>query len=190
MRSTLRPAVVSLVLLFLAGVANAAPFTFSNGSPDFKMASASHPFGTTIEAETADDFVTTGCTTITSATFDGLLPLGTPLTAITSVDVEIYRIFPLDSTTPPSGHVPTRNNSPSDVAFATRGSLASQLTFTTTVVSPSTFVANSVITGIHPVPGQTTGGDGPVSGEWVQIGVTFTTPFVLPADHYFIRRSA
>jgi hypothetical protein len=39
--------------------------------------------------------------------------------------------------------------------------------------------------GIHPKPGQTTGGNGPVTGEEVQFDVTFSTPFDLPADHYF-----
>ena len=39
--------------------------------------------------------------------------------------------------------------------------------------------------GIHPKPGQTTGGNGPTTGEEVQFNVTFTTPFDLPPDHYF-----
>src|ERR1051326_904373 len=115
------------LLLFAGSIANAASFTYSTGAPDFKMASASHPAGSTIEVETADEFVTTGCTTITEAAFAGLLPLGSPSTAVTSVAVEIYRIFPADSTNPPSGHVPTRSNSPSDVAFDVRYSVAGQL---------------------------------------------------------------
>lgn len=45
--------------------------------------------------------------------------------------------------------------------------------------------SNSVLNGIHPSPGQTTGGEGPVSGSEVQLTVTFNTPFDLPADHYF-----
>lgn len=181
-----RAAVVSLSLLLLPAAVHAASFTFSNGTPDFKMASASHPAGSTIEVETADDFVTTGCTTVTNATFYGLLPSGAPLSSISSVDVEIYRVFPLDSTNPPSGHAPTRTNSPSDVAFDTRDSLASQLTFSSSLLSASATALNTVVTGIHPVPGQTTGGEGPVTGEEVQIDVTFSTPFVLPAGHYFI----
>ena len=35
------------------------------------------------------------------------------------------------------------------------------------------------------MPGQTTGGNGPVTGQEVQFDVTFTTSFNLPADHYF-----
>jgi tetratricopeptide (TPR) repeat protein len=36
------------------------------------------------------------------------------------------------------------------------------------------------------LPGQNTGGDGPVSGWLAQFIVLFTDEFVLPADHYFI----
>jgi hypothetical protein len=39
--------------------------------------------------------------------------------------------------------------------------------------------------GIHPIPGQTTGGNGPVTGLEVQFSVNFTTPFDLAAGHYF-----
>jgi len=35
------------------------------------------------------------------------------------------------------------------------------------------------------MPNQTTGGDGPATGQEVECDVTFTTPFSLPADHYF-----
>src|SRR5262249_16147349 len=59
--------------------------------------------------------------------------------------------------------------------------------FTTTTLSATLFTAlNSVQPGgIHPMPGQTTGGNGPVTGREVQFEVTFTEPFTLPADHYF-----
>jgi hypothetical protein len=41
--------------------------------------------------------------------------------------------------------------------------------------------------GINPIPSQTTGGNGPVTGQEVEFDVTFTTPFDLPADpgHFF-----
>ena len=46
--------------------------------------------------------------------------------------------------------------------------------------------ANSVKPGgIHPDPNFHTGGNGPVTGEEVQFNVNFTTPFLLPGDHYF-----
>ena len=62
----------------------------------------------------------------------------------------------------------------------------SELTFTTNVLSANFTALNSVIPGgIHPKPNQTTGGNGPVSGEEVEFDVTFATPFLLPPDHYF-----
>ena len=39
--------------------------------------------------------------------------------------------------------------------------------------------------GIDPKPGQTTGGDGKITGEEVKFDVAFTTPFDLSAGHYF-----
>ena len=39
--------------------------------------------------------------------------------------------------------------------------------------------------GIHPTPGQTTGGNGAVTGLEVQFSVNFKTPFDLAAGHYF-----
>jgi hypothetical protein len=51
----------------------------------------------------------------------------------------------------------------------------------------ATFTAlNSVQPGgIHPSPNQTTLGNGPLTGQEVQINLTFTTPFNLLADHFF-----
>jgi hypothetical protein len=83
--------------------------------------------------------------------------------------------------------VPTRVNSPSDVAFASRDSAAvGQLMFTTSVQSSSFTTVNSIQPGgIHPSPNQATNGNGPLTGQEVEFDVTFTTPFNLPADHYF-----
>jgi hypothetical protein len=51
----------------------------------------------------------------------------------------------------------------------------------------NTFTANNSVQpgGIHPKPDQTTGGNGSVIGQEVRFNVNFTTPFSLPADHYF-----
>jgi hypothetical protein len=166
--------------------AAADPFFFSTGNPNGLMATASRPDipqGT--EIESADDFILTKGTKITSATFTGLLPSGAPLTNVTDVIVEIYRVFPKDSTNPPDGRVPTRTNSPSDVAFDSRDSAAATLTFSSALLSASFTAANSVLNGIHPLPNVMTGGEGPVTGEEVLFTVTFTSPFDLPADHYF-----
>jgi hypothetical protein len=177
---------VSVIGLLSAVPAAAdAPFFFSTGDPDGKIATATRPdTGAPFEIESADDFVLTHSTSITSATFTGLLSTGAPLTDIGAVVVEIYRVFPKDSTFPPSGNVPTRVNSPSDVAFQERDS-TSGLTFTPGVVSASFTAANSVQPGGIHLPSTPPGGDGPVTGEEVQFSVNFAMPFLLPADHYF-----
>jgi hypothetical protein len=166
--------------------ASADPFFFSTGAPDGLLASASRPDSPgRIEIETGDDFVLTGQTHLTNATFTGLIPLGASLSSVNQVIVEVYRVFPKDSTVPPSGHVPTRANSPSDVAFASRSSPDSTLSFTATLLSSSFTAANSVLNGIHPEPTQFTGGEGQVRGQEVRFNVSFTSPFDLGADRYF-----
>ncbi len=182
----LRIAAGATFLALAAAPALAAPFFFSNGNVDGRMALASRPSSTgKIEIEAADDFTTTTQTQLTSATFTGLLTSGAAAPAVGAVNVEIYRVFPKDSTSPPSGNVPTRVNSPSDVAFDSRGSVAASLSFSTTTLASNFTAGNSVLNGINKIPSQTTGGEGPVTGAEVQFTVTFATPFDLPADHYF-----
>ncbi len=181
--------------MLIAGACYADPFFFSTGTVTNAIAIASRPDTSgKFEIEAADDFVTTGSqTSLTSATFTGLLTGGTP--TIGEVRVEIYRVFPKDSNvgrtsgapTFSTPEVPTRVNSPSDVAFDERdSSIAGELTFTTTVLSATFTALNSVQPGgIHPVPNQTTLGNGPITGEEVQFNIIFTDPLDLPADHYF-----
>jgi hypothetical protein len=184
--------------LLVALPASADPFFFSTGNPDGKMATASRPDTAVApapsnEIESADDFALTSATRITSATFTGLLPAGSPISDISQVVVQIYHVFPADSNVgrtsgPPTfstSQVPTRVNSPSDVELEDRNSAAGTLSFSASVLNPSFTAANSVLNGIHPMPNQTTGGDGAVTGEEVQFTVNFTSPFDLPADHYF-----
>ncbi|HEX6895651.1 MAG TPA: PEP-CTERM sorting domain-containing protein [Bryobacteraceae bacterium] len=168
---------------------------FNTGNPDGKMAAVSQQAsGTKIEVETADDFALTAESLISGASFTGLLPTGVPLSDIVGVTVEIYRVFPADSDTsrtsgPPTFStplVPTRVNSPSDVELSDRSSSGGTLTFTPGIISSSFTASNSVIEGgIHPKPGDTTTGNGAVTGQEVQFSVLFSTPFDLPADHYF-----
>jgi hypothetical protein len=166
-----------------------------NGYPGGLMATASRPDSAgEIEIESADDFVLTSPTRLTSATFTGLLPTGSPLSDIVDLRVEIYRVFPADSevnrtsgspdfSTP---KVPTRVNSPSDVELDDRSASAHTLTFTPGIIASTFTAANSVLNGINPKPNQTTGGDKvAVTGQEVTFNVIFTTPFSLPADHYF-----
>jgi hypothetical protein len=194
----LTPRTVCLGLLlalafFLPGTAAAAPFFFTTGSPDGLIATLSRPAsGSHIQTETADDFTLSGFASIDKATFTGLLPLATPLSSISNVEIEFYHLFPKDSA-PPSGKVPTRSGSPADVEItaATREFLAGTLTFTASVINPNFTVANSLgVGGIPPVgaPGfPFTGGQGSTTGEEVLISVDFIPDVELPADQYFFR---
>jgi hypothetical protein len=168
--------------------ATEAAFFFSTGNPDGKIATLSRTASTgKLETETADDFVTTHETEITSATFTGLLFGGATPADVSQVEIELYHVFPIDSTNPPDGRVNTRMNSPSDNNFAASDSKLGQLSFTTMVLSTSFMAANSVVNGIFAKPNQFTGGEGSVIGEEVQFNVTFNTPFTLGADHVFFR---
>jgi len=186
---------VVAVALVLAGatVASADPFFFSTGEPDGRMAAASRPESRgKIEIEAADDFIVASETHLHRASFTGLLFNGGP-GEVRQVVVEIYRVFPNDSDVartsgPPTfstPQVPTRVNSPADVAFDSRDSADRTLEFTVTVVDEDFAAANSVIGGIHPSPHQATKGDGPVEGQEVLVDVVFDPPFDLPAGHYF-----
>ena len=179
----MKPAISVLALTcVLTAFAHADSFTFSNGAVTNSIGMASRPASSGVtEIEAADDFLLTSQTSLSSAKFWGLLPTGA---SVVSVDVEIYRVFPLDSTVPPSGNVPTRVNSPSDVAFDSRSS-GSGLTFSTSVLAPSFTVLNSVVNGINKFPNQTTGGEGLVTGQEVEFDVNFTSLLDLGPDHYF-----
>ncbi|HEY6122320.1 MAG TPA: hypothetical protein VIV66_20355 [Pyrinomonadaceae bacterium] len=181
---------LTLVTAIVATPAIGTTFFFSTGNPDGKIATLSRVASPgKIQTETADDFVLTNCTVIDQATFIGLLPLGTPVSNVNDVEIEIYHVFPKDSVQPPSGNVPTRANSPGDVeiASATRDALDGSLSFSATVLNANFTAANSVVNGINKFPNQTTHGEGPVTGEEVLISVTFNRPIALPPDHYFFR---
>jgi hypothetical protein len=185
----------ALLGLLTAVPAAADPFTFSTGNVTNLIATAARPESAgKFEIESADDFVTTGSTSITSATFTGLLTGGATVGNIGEVVVEIYRVFPNDSNVgrtsgPPTfstPQVPTRVNSPSDVALDSRDTSSGNLTVSTKVLSNTFTALNSIQPGgIHPLPGVTTGGDGRITGQEVEFDVTFTTPFSLSPDHFF-----
>jgi hypothetical protein len=161
---------------------------YNNLTPNNLMAVATRPGSPgTLEIEASDDFFLGSQTIINKASFVGLIVTGTGGTpSISEVVAEMYRVFPKDSDTVRTPNVPTRVNSPSDVAFVSRDSAASELTFTTSVLAATFTALNSVQPGgIHPSPNQTTGGNGPLTGQEIQINLTFTTTFNLPADHYF-----
>jgi hypothetical protein len=193
-RTTMRRriSVTALTLAFAVCFATSARgdhFSFSTGSPDGKLGALSRPAGSQgLETETADDFVLTQATVVSGATIHGLIPTGTAISSVAGVELEIYRIFPLDSDTVRTPSVPSRVNSPSDVEIdnATRDSNDSTLSFIATQVSSFT-VQNTVINGINKAPNQKTLGEGPASGEQVEIDITFNSPIFLPAGHYFFR---
>jgi hypothetical protein len=179
-------------VILLAGAAAAGPVTlFNTGNPNGLIATLSIPGGGPLpETETADDFILGQSALITGATITGLAPLGTSLAALQAaeVEIELYHVFPLDSTNPPDGRVPTRTNSPADNQFAAFDEALSQLTITPVILNSSFTAANSVVAGIHPSPNQTTGGEGSVTGEEVQFNITFSAPFLAgAADHDFFR---
>jgi hypothetical protein len=188
MRARLNLASAALVACALCAPARADVLFISTGDPDGKMAMATRPSGNgKIEIETGDDFILSQHSRITNVSFTGLLA-GTNVSTsdISQVVVEIYRVFPQDSVVPPSGNVPTRNNSPSDVALDSRDSNASGLTFTTNTLAATFTAGNSVLNGINKKPNQTTLGEGSVTGVEAVINTTLSTPFELQAGHYFL----
>jgi hypothetical protein len=186
----------SLLLLCFSGALASSPvladsFAFSTGNPDGLIGTLSRTAAGG-QTETADDFVLGQETQLKSARFIGLIPSGASTSSVSQVEIEFYHVFPGDSTTPPSGRVPVRVNSPGDVEIgsATRDSADGSLSYTVTSLSQSYSVGNSVVNGINPVPGQFTGGEGAVTGQEVAIDVTFADSVTLAADHYFFRPEA
>jgi hypothetical protein len=170
--------------------AAADAFMFSTGDPDHRIGTLSRPSSAgLLETETADDFILSQQTSLTQATFTGLIPSGASLSSIKNVEIEFYHVFPKDSVNPPSGNVVSRTNSPADneITAATRDAAAGSLSFSPSLVNSSFMVANTVINGINPKPNQFTGGEGPATGQEVLISVSFLPPVDLPADHYFFR---
>jgi hypothetical protein len=169
-------------------------FLFSTGLPDGKVATITEPanaHNSQVEYESADDFVLNTETVIRHASFTGLLTGGAKPKDVSNLVVEIYRVFPNDSDVgrtsgPPTfstDRVPTRVNSPSDVALDSRDSADQELSFRPHVLSRSFTALNSVSSAGKISVGSK--GNGPVTGEEVEFDVTFKVPFDLPADHYF-----
>jgi hypothetical protein len=169
-----------------------AVYSFSTGDPDGKMATASRPDSDgKFEIESGDDFILSTTTSITGATFTGLL---TGDGSVSNVRIEIYRVFPTDSDVGPTSgaptfstpQVPTRANSRSDVAFLEADASSGGLRYSTNELAATFTASNSVQPGgIHPEPGPETGGDGAIAGEEVEFDVSFTHGLLLPANHYF-----
>ena len=128
------------------------------------------------------DFILGTRTSVTDATFTGLLPVGA---TVGEVVVEIYRVFPNDlnvgrttgsGTTPPCSR-PRKcrrgKNSPSGQRIRhPRPSNQRPDAFSTDVLNASFSVLNSVTPGgIHPLPNVFSGGNGGRMGEEVEFTV-------------------
>ena len=173
----------------------ADPFSFTTGNTDGRLGALSQTERSgTFQTETADDFFFTETTVISGATITGLLTV--PSAHINNIEVELYHVFSLDSDvvrtsgapTFSTAEVVTRVNSPADVEIdaATRDGRGRTLKFSASSLNASFTVLNSVVDGINPTPSRT-GGEGPVTGEEVQITIKFKKPIILPAGHYFFR---
>jgi len=192
--SIIRGLLVALAVLAVSGIASAqdSRLIVNTGNPDGKLGALSRrPSTGKLETETADDFVLNQTTVITGGTITGLISPATSLANIINVEVELYHVFPQDSANPDplAGNVPSRINSPSDVEIdaATRDGSLGTLRFAVSLLNANSSVPNRVVNGINKKPNSTTHGEGPATGEEVEIGITFTNPILLPAGHYFFR---
>src|SRR5215831_13542683 len=108
MKTIARMALTTILGLWLATPASADLFSFSTGTPDGQLGALSQPTAPgTLETETADDFLLSEPTFISGAAIVGLIPPGTPLSDIGSVEVEVYHVFPTDSDVERTGGPPT-----------------------------------------------------------------------------------
>jgi hypothetical protein len=190
-----RPASVKLGVEALEERLQPSGFFFSTGLPDGKVATIAEPssaHNNNVEYESADDFVLNTETVLQRASFTGLLTGGATAADVNNVVVEIYRVFPNDSDVgrtsgPPvfsTDRVPTRVNSPSDVALDARDSSSDgELAFRSRLLNANFTALNSVSSADKISVGSK--GNGPATGEEVQFDVAFKVPFDLPAGHYF-----
>jgi hypothetical protein len=95
-------------------------------------------------------------------------------------------VFPKESAFPPSGNVPTRVNSPSDVAFNSRTGGTADLKFIVNVLSNTFTSNNSVLNGINKKPNQQTLGEGPVTGQEVIFSSRSRPIFFPPITYFFV----
>ncbi|MFT4151198.1 MAG: VPLPA-CTERM sorting domain-containing protein [Paracoccaceae bacterium] len=184
-----KPSLSVILFCLSAGTALpalASPVYFSTGEADGRMASVSRPATLgRMQIETADDFLLTADTMLTGASFTGLLPDGVSLASVLGVTVNIYRLFPLDSDTTRPSAVPTRAGSPADGTLTSLSSGAGDMTFAASLGGGLDALNSIQPGGIHAAPNQTTGGNGPVSGQVVTFDLTFLTGLSLTADQYF-----
>jgi hypothetical protein len=179
----------------LEGRVQPSSFFFSTGNPDGRIATIAEPANAhnkQVEYETGDDFVLSTETQITKASFTGLLTGGATPRQVKNVVVEIYQVFPnLSNVARTSGpptfstpEVPTRVNSPSDVAFKSLGSAHRQLSFQGRVLNKN-FTTLASVSSADKISVKS-GGNGPATGKEVQFNVTIRGKGLdLQPGHYF-----
>ena len=182
---TLRLTCLMTLAATVAMPATASPFNFSTGNPDGLIATVAGQAPGGAETETADDFQLGRPTRLSGGSFTGLIPLGLSLAATSSVKIEFYRVFPGDSSVPPSGRVPTRDNSPADVDFIERSSETGDLSYKGTLLDTGFTAANSVVNGINASLTPFTGGEGAVFGQEIRFDFSFAAPVTLGDGHFF-----
>ena len=170
-----------------------AVYSFSTGDPDGLIATAARPESRPENSRSNRPM--TSCspntTSITSATFTGLVPAGS---SATGVVVEIYRVFPTDSDV--GAHQRAANVLDGPGAHAGQFALryrARRARHRERPISrprsldPSFTANNSVTAGRYPSQTEPTPPAATVRSRARKCSstVNFATPFVLPADHYF-----
>lgn len=180
MRAITLPFLILGTIVGYATPSLASNFFFSTGDADGKVGTATRPSSVgKEEIETGDDFILNKKTSINKVSITGLLTGGIDINDVTSIRLEVYRVFPKDSDLNRTIQVPTRENSPSDVAFAERE--ASDLNFTSTILNSAFTVQNTIVDDIS----VGTGGEGSATGTQVRFDIDLDLPFTLDADHYF-----
>ena len=187
-----------LVASVVAGITFAPPalgdlFTFSTGNPDGRLGTASRPGSAgVIEIESADDS-TAVTTSITGGSFTGLLTGGATTARSTRSPSKSTACSPPTRTSgerrvrrrSATSQVPTRVNSPSDVEFVDRstvdGNLSVQLQHAVEQLYGRQHGDQRHRSGAASAYRRRGTGD----GAEIQCALTFTAPFMLPADHYF-----
>jgi hypothetical protein len=64
------------------------------------------------------------------------------------------------------------------------------MTFSANLLNSSFTAANSVVNGIHPLPTVFTGGEGPITGQDVQLSFSITSDMLAAGQYFFVPQSS
>ena len=171
-----------------------AVYSFSTGDPDGKIATASRPESTENSRSSPRMISCSPTTSITSATFTGLVPGGGERPPTSSSRSIAY--FPRLGCRPHQRvaavldvEVPTRVNSPSDVAFLEADSATGGLVLDQGARGDLHRKQLGETGGIYPEPESDTGGNGAVTGEEVRFDRELHRRLAPPRQPLFLRAS-